>query len=337
MAALPYSFKEVFPDSPEDSWEPDRSTATRTYIGPWANRISFCRYILGGPKSVMTFGPDTYISRQIPHEYPVDLLNRPVGTALYASRISKVAGVGVPSSGVTYEETAFGARLAVFEKARVTVQYEGRPFVVLQDSGLQSLSGTRTEASLKRYVTKVASPNVEIRTTMMGAYKYVASGTPTVEVGVHKTFASYNLQITWHQVPDYAIPSLVHNPYLTAPSYIDSCIGRVNSVAFNSYPIGTLLLLGVQFRPYQMAFPDRDIRCYDITYLLKYFQPVPGAPATGHGIGHQFLFTTTLAAGSFSGWYEVTRAGSSNLAALADGVSIYDWYDLNKLFTPVIV
>jgi hypothetical protein len=295
--------------------------------------MDFCRYVLGGPKGVVTSGSDVYITRQIPHEYPVDLTVRPVGTALYASRISRVVGVGVPTSGDTYTDPTgvTGSRIAAFEKAKVTVQYEARPYIVLSDGGAIDATYGRNECSLRRFVTKQATPNVEIRTAPMGAYKYVASGTPIVEVGSQKTFASYNLQITWHQVPDYAVPSLIHNPFLSSPSYTDSCIGRVNNAAFNGYPVGTLLLLGVQFRPYQMAFPWREIRCYDITYLLKYFNPVSG-------VGHNHVFTTLATPGV--GWYEVTTTGATNLSggsAFSDNVSIYNWYDFTKLFTPVVV
>lgn len=329
MASLPYSFTECYPDSIEESWEPDRSTATRSYIGPWANRINFCRFVLGGPKNVVTAGGDTYITRQIPHEYPVDLTTRPVGTALYASRISRVTGVGNPSSGNTYEDPTgvSGSRISVFEKARVTVQYEARPYIVLSDGAAIDATYGRNECSLRRFVTKQAVPNVEIRTMMMGAFKYVASGTPIVETGSHKTFASYNLQITWHQVPDYAVPSLIHNPRLSSPSYIDDCIGRVNNAAFNGYPVGTLLLLGVQFRPYQMAFPWLEVRCYDITYQIKYFNPVSGA-------GHNHVYTTLATPGV--GWWEVTNSGASN-SLYADNYSIYNYYDFTKLFTPVVI
>lgn len=305
--------------------------ATRNYIGPWANRIDFCKNMLGGPREVLASGTYTYLSRQLPHVYPVDqrIVDRPIGTPLFATKIVRVQGVGVPAAGAaTYEETSsYRGAIAVYNMARVTVQYETHPYEIMDDTDLQAVGGVRHESTLARYVTKVSEPSVEFRTAPMGSYKYVPGGQP-IEMGLHKLFVYANIQLTWHEVPDYAVPSALHNPFLSSISYIDECYGRVNNAAFRNYPAGTLLFMGAKFRPYRLAFPYKSKHVYDITYLFKYYRP-------SSGVNHQYVFTTLSTPGI--GYHEATTTGATNLGSMTDGVSIYDWYDFTKLFTPVNV
>lgn len=143
------------------------------------------------------------------------------------------------------------------------------------------------ESSLLRYVTKFRIPGAEAVSLPGGAMKWAeyVPGSPVFkntssyffnklspteqsqyihregELGAPGTLTTVisvvELIYIWHQIP-------------TIPIAINNIIGCVNQDWFDGYPRGTLLLTGIEARPYRW-FGNQ--RLWDITYKMKLFAP----------------------------------------------------------------
>lgn len=281
-------------------------------------------------------------------------LGSPIGTAQYSGDI------GVPDgsdSGVS--------PLGAYEKARITIQYSTFPYDIFSDKQMEKgvagvlgsgvaggpitdRNGNPDESWLARYVTKIVRPQAEMLTLNQGVMRYVQPGpvvdpvtgatlpsrvqvvppNSPVERGVSKLLGSCNVEFTWHQIPENGVPCSMINPLLASnpgSGWIERCLGRVNIHTLYSWRPGTLLLLGVELKPYRSPFGDR---LFDIRYMLKYFEPQPG-------IGHNYIFRALpFSAGPTPGWLEVTTTGSSNILLIPDNgfpLDAYTWGLRNSL------
>jgi hypothetical protein len=312
------------------SFELDASTVTRWYdltdeAGTYSfdTHYKYVRTLLGYPKVITGPAGVRYIARRLPHS--INLYTHVPTASSYANFLWATKCNVHPRGPLIYGTAADGRDYPRYKQYRFEVTYESLTWEPRADSDITQTSGVPDESAWQRYVTKIAKPAGQFF-TYTGAtlgYKWVSTGA-TVETGVAKLITSCNLQITWHQVPEAAVPSFFISGAASQQA-IDTCIGKVNNASFNGYPSGTLLLLGVQLMPKRSPFGDR---IYDIVYMFKYFQPVTTS-------SHQYIFKPTSPS---SGWTEVTTTGVTNLIGTAGngaaGVSVYDWANFSALFKP---
>lgn len=289
----------------------EKSNAKRVFFCLWPQMNAVCKVLLGGP-SVALSGSTKYISRQIPHEHAA-FLTPTGGYFLYAQTIDW-AGFRVLGKGTV------APSMGDYNFAKLTVHYENLPYKILRDGAVTTRnSGTPDESGWERYITKIVKPQGEFFTVRPGTaagngYTYVGGGSIMVAQGVPKLIVPYNLQITWHQIPESGVPCRLLNTAMTAKGAIDYALGRVNDAAWLNYAKGALLLMGVEMRPYNSAFGDR---IYDITYLFKYFEPQDAKT-------HQFIYKSDSPLGP--GWIEITTDGSTNISNVYINKSVYDWF-----------
>jgi hypothetical protein len=281
----------------------------------FAKAYRYVKDILGYPTKAVGVGGFKYINRKTPHYINRFVRQTDGRPFLYAQSVDlKGRGpttAGFPGDGNVYPE---------YESFLFDVDYASPTYEIKEDATLTTLDGVPSEAYWQRYITKIAKPAGEFFTIPSGTYKYVTAGTPPVTQGIGKLLSFCNLQVTWHAIPENAVPSVYVNPLLVSRSFIETTIGKVNHLEFNGYAKGTLLLLGVNMQPFRSPFGDR---IYDITYMFKYMEPTSNT-------GHNFIFRPASTA-----WLEVTTDGATNLATQTAGKSIYDWGDFRNLFTPV--
>lgn len=348
--------------SPEEHFEPGRSHAVRVYDCPWTSRFTLARFLLG--RSRKEFPVDKHITRDLPHAHPEaivfttnppDPLN-PTRGYLWATKIVRCEGKGFRSkaSGGPLNVGGGGGvnDIAVYEKARLTVEYTTLPYDVLtkeQTIAKNALFGVNLlypeESTLVRYVTKQTRPTASTFLLPQGFFKRTTTTPPLPVIhGLHKTINSCNFELTWHHIPEDCVPLPLVNPLATV-DVISNCLGKVNSVPFAGYAPGKLLLLGAELHPEINAF---GYRVYDIKYMMKLFDPTPTAAGNPKGHNHIFLHSpgegTPQAATSWF-WGEVTANGLSNLALVngvanptpfLDGQNIFDWADFRPLFRPAL-
>lgn len=317
------------------TFETDASTVQRTYImdivdnsagrALGVSHIEAIFYLLGGPR-VAGSGSLQYIDRVLPHAINYYQSYGDNKNYLYATKCDFR-----PISPANYTTNGpDGDSIPQYQKAFLDVTYETLPYDIKGNGEINYAIGVPDESWWQRYITKIAKPAGQYfslptsRTSgtppvTVYSYKYVTGGTPDLQEALGKLLSNCNLQVTWHSVPEAAVPSMFVNPTLTAPGAIDKYVGKTNHNTFNFYPQGTLLLLGVQMTPHRSAFGNR---VFDVVYMFKYFEPVPGA-------GHLFNFRPLS-----GGWLEVTTDGVTNLVAQTAGKSIYDFGNFGNLFRP---
>lgn len=328
------------------TFENNRSSCIREYEFPadtgqgFEKAYRYARDVLGYPEIQSTPGGQKYISRKVPHAINVFRRLTDNQFFLYATRCA-LSGKAPGAPGFGFD----GLEFPEYKHFHYKVTYETLPFDIRGDNQITktasdgSLSGVGKpdESYWQRYITKIAKPSGEFLTLPVSggvppthSYRWAGTGeavAPVVERGIGRLLASCNLQVTWHQVPERAVPSIFVNPDLTEPAMIDTTIGKVNNALFNGFRKGTLLLLGVSMNPFRSPFGDR---IFDIVFMLKYFEPLaPTSPSTDPVSGHNFVYKPYNPG---RGWREVTSDGTGNLSAMTDGKSIYDWANFRDLF-----
>ncbi len=374
--------------SPVEVFEDNDVSQIRVFDVPWTSRQQAVYKLKGYPLRRVGIGGGAYVSRVTPH-CSVEWVNSDNVPYLYCHKI-ECRGIGLPENKVittTVGDDETAEEVPLYQLARLTAHYKAPLYDVMSDAdmidgvyddaGEELISGpfidgngNPDEAWLVRYVTRIVHPQPQFFTIpAQGAQgtgmKYCLAtplgtlqGPSPVMQGLGKLIVPYNIEYTWHQVPESAIGSLAVNPALTQLGPVDLVMGCCNKDVFDCYPPGTLLLMGAHFKPGRSAFGDR---IYDITYLIKYFQPAQGVNAAlDTRTGHQFIFMPQN-----NGWVEVTTTGVTNFptaprttgfaSALSflrtllpgfgaifpgrtppvGGVSIYDWATFGNLFRAV--
>ena len=154
MRGLQVAYKEFISnaggESPTLSADNESMQATRVLDVAWSDLDTAIAQILGYPTRVA--GPPVTISRYLPEYDP----KRPF---LIATKISSIKGVGprgienIDVSGVSGEDSGAAKRLAKYEKARLTVEYEFPSYNVLSDADATT--------EVMRYVIEEAQPSAE--------------------------------------------------------------------------------------------------------------------------------------------------------------------------------
>lgn len=246
--------------------------------------------------------PPTYLIHRV---LPDSLFDWPVFYAQSAS----VEGWGIPGeSQFTLEQ--------VYPTAKVTVDYKPLDFAVIEDNELSGEIGQE----LERYVTRGFGFDSQYL-TVNGQMKYCTVPKGVVATQPGKITSTQELNYTWHQVP-----ALASNPFIPPNlKAIMSCIGTVNSVAFDTVaginaPPGTVLFTsadvkmelpslggseaaaslvngGLYYWTITLKFSYRNNGIYDTTYpghSTRRYYPGPGGNPLLNGvpIGHNFIYRT---------------------------------------------
>lgn len=357
--------------SPHVYGEIDRSYGMRFLLVPWEQAEAFHVCAVGWPELGTSGSNGTgsaTIRRQTPWAFP--LLNNFNSTTAVAKRnmycsksnfIGRYAPDG-PLPKQMYDGDANGngtPYCARYLKAKFTLHYDTPLYDIMTDQEFVLISDKLDESTWKRYVTRLPKPQGETFSidAGAGAFYYAGinnngKGLPVAQT-IKKILLSTNLAVTWHQIPESAVPfslySLVDPTDMNNPA-IDACIGRVNDRDFNGFPQGTLLLQAVDIKPIKSILNDR---LYDIMYLFRYFRPqlepyrsslYPAGLNVTVGNNHVYLpkqkIPASLQGTHSAGWYEaladkaVALSPGTNFAAKTPGVNLYDFANFANLFRP---
>lgn len=281
-----------------------------------------------------------YVGRYIPWSFPIR--NSTQRDRFMFASSCEIEGRGVPDDNNQFENDGAEGKDAVtrYKNARLTVQFETRLYDIMSDEDfIARTANTVDESLLIRYVTKIYRPQGEFLHLDGNAYYYAGiSPAKALTRGVNKTIISYNLSLTWHFVPQEAVPSAFIN-YNAANLAIDKCLGRVNDDLFHGCRQGTLLLMAAELKPQVSAFGNRN---YDITYMFKFLNPSQ-TEINGNVPGHNHIYRPFGANESppSNGWREAvastslaTSATPTNFVARTDDINIYNFANFRNLFRP---
>lgn len=292
-------------DTGRESISLGNSDVVRVFLVKWTRRAAFLDDLLGWAQQDVI--PDGLVLRVLPDPHPnFDLF--------YASSAT-VEGMGIlGNSG--------GA--ATFTVAKITCSYKPVTYSILADS----LTNTN---ELYRYVTRSFTYASEMMTTY-GRMQFVSRANQQfLEYKPTRVIGTIEATYIWHQVP--ALGSDVW----TCPNIntILEATGKVNSQLFDNYPAGTgyaagtVLFLGAEPRMVTPAL-GQDWHYWEIAmkFLIRDNGPaIAGDPYDGRA-GHNYIFDSAQNPGR---WDLITNNGSQT------GQRLYEYYDLNSLFTCDIV
>lgn len=316
-------FRELVkePASPRFRFKNDATECERNILVDWGGLPQAAHDFLGFPLILGSPG-NPYLSRVTPHTFPEvqDLSGSPY---LYCTQFTSAAPWGIPlgaNSDVTQPAAMRSVNnVAVYRYARVQLLYETLTYNVKEDSQITQTAGVPDESNLERYVTKVVRPAASYLTLPPGAFKMVTSGTPAAPGQPGRITPGYDVDITWHQVPEAAVGMKLINPGLANPS-VDLALGCVNSASALGSPAGTVLLTAAEARPIRSAL---GMRLFDVHYRFRVFNP---SGSVGHN--HVYWPGPTPA----PGYYEVSTDGATNLVSQTPWKSIYNFANFALLF-----
>jgi len=367
------TYTECFEEgSPHVHGEIDRSYGTRYLFVPWTQAENFHVCALGWPElGTSADGGAGYatIRRQTPWAFPLlntfNSTNSASRRNMYCSRSSFIGRfkpegelpVVMFDGDPNGNGTPYAAR---YKTAKFTLHYDTPLYDIMSDAEFANVSADLDESTWKRYVTRMPRPQAETFSidAGVGAFYYAGiansgKGLPIAQT-IKKILMSTNLAVTWHQIPENAVPFSLYSltdPTSTSNPAIDKCIGCVNDRTFNGYPQGTLLMQAVEIRPIKSIL---NARLYDITYMFKYFRPqlapyrYPEFPADLNvtvGNNHVYLpkhrIPAALQSVHEAGWYEALSdkaiciaAPKTNFGTKTAGKNIYDFANFANLFRP---
>lgn len=358
------------PGSPQEGYSGGQGKITRTYLCAWNDRWKFASALLG--RSIVATSPATntfpsgrkFIKRQLPDGYAVNVNTGDVtGTGnawLYATGVDRIEGIGVPQRAVGSASAVLkdDADNYLYEKAKLTVQYESILFTVHTDAEMidpagvllpdgSKFTGYRTigtgvvsgvteklidESSCLRYVSRHVQPTVEHVRLPFGKMLWTSDSKPAVN-GVGKLVSTQEVQFTWHATPKVPINN------------IGQILGKVNQNTFTdttpggygkyAYPPWTLLLVAAEFKPYRQI---GGTYVADVTYRMKHVLNTTvygdGAFVAGSYLGHRgfIRFTGTGATAQYD--IQTMRTTGSTLDGSVPTKTryVYDAADFTKLF-----
>jgi hypothetical protein len=273
-----------------------------------------------------------YLNRITPHQHPT-------WPWLYCTQAARVEGVAFrekwdqkgdvilfgDKEGVEY--LTFGHPVSHYQVYRLHLVYEALTWDVQSD---KAAPGRSDESDLTRYVTKITRPGGDyISLPSNGLASVPVDGgeaSQPAPVGLGKILPSFDVEITWHQVPYDAVPSREVNSALAAPA-IENSIGKVNTVALGGFEKGCLLFLACDKQPDRMS---EGTRSFNVVYRLKYI-PLDTAAGMNADIGSHNSLPFKI--GTSIKYREVTPDGVTAALTVANK-HLYDGADLRKLFQP---
>lgn len=321
---------------------PNASRIERQIQVPWRETAKACTAFLGWPyiQSLVT-GVDT-ISRVTPHAIKLPMAENLAELTeyavvvpepdpwLYATSVSRIEGVG-PRVG--YDDQG----LPKYDTARITFAYTSLSYDIYEDTdgvtfGTGDYAGAPDEATLTRYITRLYRPGVRAVTiprqltkwtleendlTPAGAAAaagYVTAG-PAVLESLAKTESTLDLIYVHHQRPDLPLTAIM------------DAMGCVNSVAFDGFPAGTLLMAeGPDIRPERSCIGQRT---YDVHFKFKFVSKVRATPSVLRVGWNWFLRCFKIHPSTDT--LDYRKITSSGLSA---GSPVYQEYDFYSLFRP---
>ena len=280
-------------ESPVEAFDMYSATATRILDVAWSTRGTAVYQLLGYPTLDISIPSAPVIQRYLPDFHP----DFPYMVAVKVPQCK-----GVAARGWT---TANGEKIATYNRARLTVNYEFPNYDIVADE--------YTTSEFDRYRTFEAKPAAEYLSVPLG------SGSPYLKWSegprsgmpfpgnVGFIVGTIDFHWTWLQVPFAALPF---------DAILDT-IGRVNDFEFADCPAGTLLLIGVDYKRQNSPFGDRT---WQIEYTVRYNPRL-------HNNFYDFIG---------KGWYQASTDGTYYAADAPppDGKLLYDSRDFELLFTP---
>lgn len=307
--ALSVPFKEVVDDySPSElsfdsegahaalkidvAWD-DRFVASKECVG-----FSFREVVAGVPK----------LRRVRPQQHPIFQW-------LWCTGVTAIQGLGPlgKETAAQHHNLDGGAK---YDKARISLAFGTLPYDVLADDDVNG--------EFERYVERHYNLSTEFLTLQQGHYKF-AEGVGGLAIPIPGSKGQLTTKMTvayvWHQVPTDCLFSG------GKPTNLMSVMGKVNSVAFDGFEVGTLLCLPPNIKPTVSPVPatvgliGTANRMWTVEIPLLYFNPKPfGADFLGHNLapvpGQDY-------------WALATHNGT------LIGNRIYQQTDFAALFTPL--
>lgn len=291
LAHTEYGVKDG--DSPNEQFDMTSATATRIIDVAWANRGIAAYQLLGYAQWNPVDPLNPVIQRYLPDFHP-DF------PWMVATKISNIKGIGARGWTV-----ANGTKIAKYQSARITVQYEFPDYDLQYDD--------YTVSEFDRYRTFEAKPAAEYLSVPLG------SGEPYLKWSqgrVGKPFpgnvgfivGSIDFHWKWLQVPFEALPF----------DDILGTVGRVNKTEFADCPAGTLLLIGVDYKRNNSPY---GLRTWTIEYTARYNPRL-------HNNFYDFIPPSP-------GWYQASTTGTYYApGSVPDGKLLFDEREYENLFTP---
>jgi hypothetical protein len=328
---------ERWPQSPRSSWRDDGSQVTREYITHWEDNVyngqpvrgylDAVKDLLGYPVVSPLNNGGRYISRYIPDYFPLlspDDDFAPNKPFLWCTDLREVEGLAIPTDQNCRDASLVGRyRYAGIQAVYETLTYDIYDDREMVTRGMFDLFGNPDESFIQtgRYVTKQPGPGVKYQTFPQGSFLIVAPTSPphgTAYPGTPgRTEPECDFTVTWHQVPQAAVPLRLVNPYIantvTGVDYIpaiEDCLGSVNLYSFADCRKGTLLLTSVGMKRIRSAI---GMRLWDIEYRFKFFgvrsaEPAfpPGGGVPEYSYGHNLVLYIQA---SVPGYREIVSGG----------------------------
>lgn len=267
----------------------------------------------GGPPSVVG-GATPYLERVMPAPYA-----SPDGVRfLYATNISNIEGVGIPTTNPSPYIVKDLQDVAAYERAFLTVEYTNLTYSVIADAFVTNPdTGVPDERNLSRYVTIKPKPTTELLKYGAGTWKW-SDGGPNSTLPAHqdafKRESKIAFDITWHQIPLLPTAAVDH-------------AGKINSNLMNIALVNDTTTKVTICPPGILSYHSADVvplargiiepQLYDLIYHLFYFQPAPG-------LGWNSKFD------QFTKRYRPVSSDGT-----ATGVKMFEYADLSALFVPI--
>jgi hypothetical protein len=216
---LQLDYKEFSTDggSPNESFGPEQTTATRVLDVDWSDRFLAAAQLMGFSRINDTDPQHWTIDRYLPDVHP----EQPVLIC------TEVKGKGIGTAG---SKTVGGRKVNIFLKARLTCTYTFPDYDVLENSEITT--------EFDRFRTFEAKPSAEYLSPPVGSgFLTWAEGDNFGDAfpgNVGFIYGTTTLFYRWLQVPFAGLPEVT----------IQDTIGRVNADTFAGNDPGTLLLLG---------------------------------------------------------------------------------------------
>jgi len=358
--AVPYVELE---GSPRFHVRPNGSEVVREYRVPWDDPLGkgdAWKDLLGFPQIIQAqgqFGPVEVLSRYLPDSFPFDSAGNsgftPPQRFLWCTEVRDTKGME-PASVIRKDNWG----VMRYGAAQITAVYSTLSYKILSDldstvvnaDETDPLCGFPDESLLTRYVTIQPNPTSKIQTLPQNSLIFATSG--SVQGTNGRLELEADLEITWHQVPRYAVGLRLINPYIAqtvqgqpyTPS-IEACLGTINLYPFAGCKKGTMLLSAAIIKPYVSMIGDDIV---DVSYRFKWFPArstltyPTSADVNNYVYGHVLLIRPDLTlfvppGGKVIGYDEAVvfnspRVSNYILAQPLDGINIYNFRDFRPLF-----
>lgn len=246
------------------AFQTDGGSASMDFVLNYDEMQGIVSNILGSVKK----SGDGGLERRLPAAHPYY-------DWLYASKITSIQGISpngrllATGAGVQRQHQIFVRDAVTYEKYRISIDFETRPYLVAMDSTIKSQQEEKTwyynvqDHSVKfkdckeylRYLDIDCEQNAEFLSSPQGQFKFFRSdGLPPHETsisnqnggGVNIIIAKRKLKFTWFFVPYQVV----------FQDQISYGLGKVNQYPFYGYPAGSLLLEGVEVKKYPPPFQE---------------------------------------------------------------------------------